>query len=398
MPRLDSSGRTHTVALFMPTSVHSSATTRPRLSLCMIVKNEREHLGRCLTSVKGIADEIIIVDTGSTDGTQEIAHAHGARVIQSTWENDFSRARNLSLEAAHGVWILVLDADEYLLPEDGVALLQLIAQHTAADGRATTAFNLVMQNISDDGRPGMLVYIARLFPNRPDIRFEWPIHEQVMTSLNRAGVPVYPADVKFIHTGYAHREKNRQKQIRNRDILVEQIQSGRFITPLTHFLLAGCHLDLGEPEAALRVYRAARQAAVSEAGNESVARGAQVRVATCLMALGRTAEAIAEMPAAFDASWHPELVALRADAAVKLGQAEEARVWYERVIGCADTPQIPPYDLIQLKCDALLFLGSYWKARGKPALGVQLLRAALAMKQDGRAFGPAELAALYAAS
>jgi hypothetical protein len=66
------------------------------------------------------------------------------------------------------------------------------------------------------------------------------------------------------------------------------------------------------------------------------------------------------------------------------------------VLACVAAPQIPPYDLSQLKCDALLFLGAYWKARSRPALGVQLLRAALAIKQEGKPFGPAELAALYA--
>jgi hypothetical protein len=101
------------------------------------------------------------------------------------------------------------------------------------------------------------------------------------------------------------------------------------------------------------------------------------------------------MPASFDPSWHPEQVALRAEAEAKLGRAGEARIWYERVLGCEAQPQIPPYDVTQLKCDALIFLGGFWKDRGKPALGVQLLRAALALKQEGKPLGPAELAALY---
>lgn len=391
---LDSDRQTRTVVMhFMPTPVPTSAA-RPFLSLCMIVKNESATLARCLGSAKGIVDEIIVVDTGSTDGTQAIVKEYGAQLIQSAWEHDFSRSRNQSLNAATGVWILVLDADEYLLPEDGLALRKLIAAHTTPDGRGVSAFNLVMQNITDEGRPGMLVHIARLFPNQPDIRFEWPIHEQVVTSLDRARVPVRSTDVKFIHTGYASPEKNRLKQMRNRDLLLAQIQSGRDVTPMTHFLLGGCYLDLDEPEAALRVYRVALQTS-NLTGHESVARGAQVRIESCLLALGRAVEALAGMPADFDQSWHPERVALRAEAAVTLKHPDDARTWYEHVLRCTDTPQIPPYDLIQLKCDALLFLGSFWKARGNPALAVQLLRAALALKQDGKAFGPAELATLY---
>jgi tetratricopeptide (TPR) repeat protein len=378
----------------MPTPA-PTPVAHPRLSLCMIVKNESATLGRCLASVKDVVDEIIIVDTGSTDGTQTIAREHGAQIIQSTWENDFSRARNESLAAANGAWILVLDADEYLLPEDAAALRALIATHTDSGGRATAAFQLVLQNLSPHGRPGMLAYITRLFPNRADVRYEWPIHEQVMTSLRRAGVPVYVSTIKFLHTGYADRERNRAKQLRNREILQTQIARGADVTPITYFLLGGCLLDLNELEEALKMFRAARRAALNFPSGEEIARGAQVRIVTCLIALGRADEAFEEMPAQFDKGWHPELIVLRADAAAKLGRADEARSWHERVLECGASPQIPPYDVFQLKCDSLRFLGAYWKERGKPALGVQLLRAALALRQDGTAFGPAELEALY---
>ena len=378
----------------MPTPAPTSAA-RPRLSLCMIVKNERATIGRCLLSVREFIDEIVVVDTGSTDGSQAIAQEYGARVIQSTWENDFSRARNQSLAAAQGVWILVLDADEYLLSEDGVALRELIATHTDSGGRATAAFQLVLQNLSADGRPGMLAYITRLFPNRADIRYEWPIHEQVMTSLRRAGVPVYVSTIKFLHTGYADQDRNRVKQLRNREILQAQIAKGADVTPMTYFLLGGCLLDLGDLEGALKTFRVARRMALSVPHGEELARGAQVRIVTCLISLGRADEAFAEMPEQFDSGWHPELIVLRADAAAKLGRADEARSWHERVLECGASPQIPPYDVFQLKCDSLRFLGAYWKERGKPALGVQLLRAALALRQDGTVFGPAELEALY---
>jgi Glycosyl transferase family 2 len=384
----------HSDKTLMPTPAPTSAA-RPRLSVCMIVKDERATLARCLQSVKSIADEIVVVDTGSTDGSQAIAREHGARLIQSTWENDFSRARNQSLAAATGAWVLVLDADEYLRPEDGNALRELIAKYSDADGRATTAFQLILENLSADGRPGMLAYITRLFPNRNDVRFEWPIHEQVMTSLLRAGVPVQTSTIKFLHTGYADRERNRAKQQRNREILQAQVAQGVDVTPMTYFLLGGCHLDLGEHEEALKRYRTARQIALSDPHGAELARGAQVRIVTCLISLGRAEEAFSEMPAQFDSGWHPELIVLRADAAAKLGRADEARSWHERVLECGASPQIPPYDAIQLKCDSLHFLGAYWRERGKPALGVRLLRSALALKQEGVAFGPAELEALY---
>ena len=88
------------------------------VSLCMIVKNEADCLSRCLESMKGLVDEIIIVDTGSTDNTVEIAKQYGAVIKTYQWNNDFSQARNYSLSLATKEWILVLDADEYLRPED----------------------------------------------------------------------------------------------------------------------------------------------------------------------------------------------------------------------------------------------------------------------------------------
>ena len=88
------------------------------ISLCMIVKDEEEFLPGCLESVKEAVDEIIIVDTGSTDRTVEIAKSYGAKVYFHPWENDFSKARNYSISYATGDWIMYLDADEELFKED----------------------------------------------------------------------------------------------------------------------------------------------------------------------------------------------------------------------------------------------------------------------------------------
>src|SRR5436190_22371274 len=88
-----------------------------KLSLCMIVKNESKHLANCLESVDGVVDEIIIVDTGSTDNTIEIAEKYGAKVFHYKWHDDFGAARNEALKYASGDWVLVLDADEVLSDE-----------------------------------------------------------------------------------------------------------------------------------------------------------------------------------------------------------------------------------------------------------------------------------------
>src|SRR4029077_17309854 len=95
------------------------------LSLCMIVKDEEAMLPRCLTAVAEPVDELIVVDTGSTDRTVEIAESFGARVLHHAWTGDFSAARNVGLDAATGDWLLYLDADEVLAGGDGPLLREL---------------------------------------------------------------------------------------------------------------------------------------------------------------------------------------------------------------------------------------------------------------------------------
>src|SRR3989338_8295195 len=105
----------------------------PSISLCMIVKNEADFLEQCLNSVKEIADEIIIVDTGSTDRTKEIAKKFNAKVIEHKWNNNFSEARNISLEHATKEWILVLDADEAISRED-LPKIKILIKNRDFDG------------------------------------------------------------------------------------------------------------------------------------------------------------------------------------------------------------------------------------------------------------------------
>ncbi|MFT4007082.1 MAG: glycosyltransferase family 2 protein [Lacrimispora sp.] len=99
-----------------------------RLSQCMIVKNEEDNIRRALTWGKDIMYEQIVVDTGSTDRTVEIAEEMGAKVFHFTWINDFSAAKNFAIEQATGSWIAFLDADEYFSTEDVKKILPLIAR------------------------------------------------------------------------------------------------------------------------------------------------------------------------------------------------------------------------------------------------------------------------------
>lgn len=184
-----------------------------KLSLCMIVRDEEEALPQCLKSVQGVVDEMVVVDTGSTDRTVEVARQYGARVYSFTWNHDFAAARNESLQYASGEWILVLDADEVLEPGMGLCLKQAIEQEDAL------VVTLLRREVGN--HPNSL--ISRVFRNRPDIRFSRPYHELIDDSvtdiLNREPhwqVVELPG-VAIAHTGYeTNTIARRRKQDRAR--------------------------------------------------------------------------------------------------------------------------------------------------------------------------------------
>ena len=139
-----------------------------KLSLCAIVKNEAKSLPQCLESVKDVVDEMIVLDTGSTDNTVEIARELGAEVYHFQWCNDFAIARNEALDRVRGEWVLVLDADEILTPE----IVPNIQQ--AIQDKNNLAINLVRQEIGAAQSPYSLV--SRSFP---DCRYNAPSLLQV---------------------------------------------------------------------------------------------------------------------------------------------------------------------------------------------------------------------------
>lgn len=146
-----------------------------KLSVCIITKNEEENIGKCIRSVSGIADEVIVVDTGSTDKTKQIAGDYGAHVEEFVWCDDFSAARNKSLELATGEWILILDADEEL-PESSCSILLADLERPEV-----MAYRLPLIDVGreEDGRS----FVPRLFRNAPGLFFAGRIHEQVFSSV-----------------------------------------------------------------------------------------------------------------------------------------------------------------------------------------------------------------------
>ncbi|QMS87271.1 glycosyltransferase [Nostoc edaphicum CCNP1411] len=171
-----------------------------KLSLCMIVKNEASTLPKCLSSVRKVVDEMVVLDTGSIDRTPNIAQQLGAKVHHFKWCNDFSAARNAALKYVTGDWILVLDADETLNP----AIVPQLREAIARD--EYLLINLVRHEVGAEQSPYSLV--SRLFRNHPDIRFDRPYHALVDDSVAAILTKEphwqvgYLPGVALLHVGY----------------------------------------------------------------------------------------------------------------------------------------------------------------------------------------------------
>jgi tetratricopeptide (TPR) repeat protein len=193
------------------------------VSLCMIVKNEEQHLAKCLRSVKPIVDEMIIVDTGSTDRTKDIAKVFGAKVYDYKWNDDFSEARNFSISKASGMWSLILDADEAISSLDHNKFKKIIEESKPVAYQFTTRnysllCNMIGWNENDEkyinenaGSGWIPSDKVRLFPNKHGAWFEYPIHELIEPSLKKAGLEVKKCKIPIHHYGKLDQKKSDDK-------------------------------------------------------------------------------------------------------------------------------------------------------------------------------------------
>lgn len=192
-----------------------------RLSVCLIVRNEERFLDGCLRSIRALADEILVVDTGSTDRTVDIARSHGAHVDSFAWCNDFSAARNAGLERARGDWVLILDADEELMPEDHDVLLRELRS-------GSNHLLLRLRCIQELQGRRYQGYVPRLFRNAPGIWFHDTIHESVTQTVSVLcdvwGMELGLSRTRLLHHGYTPEVvQERGKVGRNHALLVRAV-------------------------------------------------------------------------------------------------------------------------------------------------------------------------------
>ena len=211
----------------------------------MIVKNEAENLPNCLESVRDIMDQIVIVDTGSEDDTVEIAKSFGAEVYHFDWCEDFSAARNFSLDHAKEDYIIWLDGDDILSPDQAKRLLEL-KLHMPKE--KNSAYYLKIYN-EMGGTADFVASQLRVFPNLPNLRFRRRVHEQIIFAINEAGIDTITADITINHLGYGMgAQENKYK--RNRPMLMKELEDNPSDYEILFFLCRNYYLN-GEYEQSL---------------------------------------------------------------------------------------------------------------------------------------------------
>jgi tetratricopeptide (TPR) repeat protein len=255
-------------------------------ALCMIVRDEESNLPDCLASARDLFDEVNVVDTGSTDRTREIAARFGARVFDFPWVESFAAARNESLRVATADWLFWLDADDRLDDANRAGLGELLGN--LKDENA--AYSVKCVCLPDPrSRTTTVVDHVRLFRNRPDVRWEFRVHEQILPALRRCEADVRFTDVAVHHTGYQDPALRRRKL--ERDLRLLRLEDrDRPDHPYTVFNLGSVYHELGRPAEALPLLRRSLERSHV---NDSIVRKLYALIASCLSALGRPDEALA---------------------------------------------------------------------------------------------------------
>jgi hypothetical protein len=303
-----------------------------RLSLCMIVRDEADVLPRFLSHARGLWDELVAVDTGSADATPRLLAEAGARVLHAEWTGDFAAARNVSLAAATGDWLLVLDADELASPE----LVRELRALLGADDAGAATLRVVNPLPHGHVRESRLL---RAFRRDPSIRYRHAIHEDasesVLALLARSGQRLVALEGPVEHLGYV-RARAAAKDKKARDVaLLERLLAA---DPLDLY----SHLKLLEQarfwdDAALRARAAADARAAVAAAPERLAREPHAGELLALLADGPPAGALALVDRHRDAVAPSAALHLRRGELLELlGRAPEAAAEFQACLALAD--------------------------------------------------------------
>ena len=288
------------------------------ISLCMIVRNEEESLGRCLDSVRDAVDEIIIVDTGSTDRTKEIASLYTDRIYDYAWCDDFSAARNKAFSYASKPFLMWMDADDVL---EGSELPKLLALRERLAEEVDAVMLPYHCGTRPDGTPELVFERERILRRGAGFRFSGVVHEAITLRGN-----IIRGDAAIRHLG----EHSEESARRNLALYERAMERGMRMTPRDQYYYAR---ELMANGLTVRAEQAFSLFLHMNGWTENV-RDAHVQRGHCLKKLGRTAEAKEAYLAAIGMGV-PRGEALCAMGALMLeeGDVQAAIFWYEAALG-----------------------------------------------------------------
>ncbi|MFB5269690.1 glycosyltransferase [Paenibacillus enshidis] len=286
------------------------------ISLCMIVKNEEEGLDRCLSALKGVVDEYVIVDTGSTDRTKEIAAKYAQQVYDFKWIDDFAAARNYSFSKATKEFIMWLDADD-VIDETNVARLKELKRTLTPDiDRVTMPYNLGF-----DASGNVTFSLRRFRLVRRSCNFQWegPVHEFLSTH-----GPMIDSDVAVAHS------KNKPYTDRNLKIYQARERRGEQFTPRDLYYYGNELRDNGRYEEAIDYYNR-----FLDTGQGWIEDNIQAcfKMGDCYNKMEQYQEAVAAMSRSlwYDAP-RPEYCSNMGDIFLTLGHHQVAIYWYKQAV------------------------------------------------------------------
>lgn len=223
------------------------------IAAVLIVKNEMRTIEKCLDALDGAVDQIVVVDTGSTDGTDVVVEKKGIQVHPFEWKDDFSEARNYALSLATTDWAISIDADEILYAEDKDALRSLAIQYEPVHG----AFALQIMIMNAIGQMVSPQRETRMFPLNRGLFWFRPIHEQLITKDSNK-IPVYAVDARVWHDGYDPQIVDiREKYQRNIRILEKHVEAHPD-DAVSHSFLGRENLMVGQLDSAIHHLQIAR--------------------------------------------------------------------------------------------------------------------------------------------
>ncbi|MCT2347580.1 glycosyltransferase [Bacillales bacterium AN1005] len=297
-----------------------------KVSLCMIVKNEENVLDRCLASVAHLVDEVIIVDTGSTDKTKEIASKYTSKLYDFEWVNDFSAARNYAAEHATGDWILVLDADEFIDEENYQEFLNGLEED---NGEFDTYGVKIINFTGLYGEKLVQNYHDRVYKNNKEIAYYRAIHEQ-LKGVDGQSLNGSIAKLSVFHSGYMNQTvAEKGKNERNKDLLDKEMQESN--NAFDYFNLGNEYYSQGEFEEALKAYTKAYN--LKSSYQLSWVASTVIQIISVLIQLKRYNDAVNVIDDSIEL--YPgsfEMIFLKGEISFVRGQYDDAKYYFEEII------------------------------------------------------------------